>query len=162
MEKGISSLLIVLKRRSLPALATFVAVIGGAFAYLNVTPRLYESSARLMLSRKQVSVSELGRDLSQVGNTIPGGASPLADQAELVKSQRVLEKAIEIFHSKYTQYPRTDKQSFGEDGLTTEYLRKNLSVKIVPATNILQLSYENQNPVLAARLLNAVSEAMVD
>lgn len=162
MEKSFSSLLMVLRRRSLPALATFAAVIGGAVAYLSVTPRLYETSARLMLDEKQVSVSELGRDLTQIANTMPGGPSPLADQAELVKSQRVLQKAIEIFNARYPQSRVEDKQSFGKDGLTPEYLRKNLTVKIVPATNILQIGYENQNPVLAARLLNAVSAAMVE
>lgn len=159
MEKGISSLLTVVMRRSLPALATFVAVIGGAFVYLRVTPRVYETSARLMLDQKQVSVSELGRDLTQVANATPGGANPLADQAELVKSQRVLHKAIEIFNSNYKV---DSEESLSKDALTSEYLRKNLSVKIVPATNILQTSYENQDPVLAAELLNAVSRAMVE
>ena len=146
-------------RRGLPAGATFVAVIGGAFTYLTVTPRVYETSARLMLDEQQASVSELGRDLSQVANSTPGGPSPLADQAELVKSQRVLEKAIEIFNSQYKAEP---EQNFGKDGLTSEYLHKNLSVKIVPATNILQLTYENKDPALAAKLLNSVSKAMVD
>ncbi|MGB3653551.1 MAG: polysaccharide biosynthesis tyrosine autokinase [Rivularia sp. (in: cyanobacteria)] len=159
MEKGISSLLMVLRRRSLPAIATFLAAIGGAVVYLSVTPRVYESSARLMLDEKQVSVSELGRDLTQLVNPMPGGPSPLADQAELVKSQRVLEKAIEIFK---TQFKQKDEVSFGKDGLTPKYLRKNLTVKIVPATNILQINYENKNPILAAQLLNAVSEAMLD
>lgn len=159
MEKGISSLLTVIMRRSVPAVATFVAVIGGAFAYLNVTPRLYETSSRLMLDEKQVSLSELGRDLTQVANATPGGANPLADQAELVKSQWVLDKAIKIFNS---NSKLDSEESLAKDRLQAEYLRKNLSVKIVPATNILQISYENQNPVLAAQLLNAVSKAMVE
>lgn len=159
MEKGISSLLTVIMRRSVPAVATFVAVIGGAFAYLNVTPRLYETSSRLMLDEKQVSLSELGRDLTQVANATPGGANPLADQAELVKSQWVLDKAIKIFNS---NSKLDSEENLGKDRLQAEYLRKNLSVKIVPATNILQISYENQNPVLAAQLLNAVSKAMVE
>ncbi|MEM6399220.1 MAG: polysaccharide biosynthesis tyrosine autokinase [Cyanobacteria bacterium P01_D01_bin.116] len=159
MEKGISSLLTVVMRRSLPAVATFIAVMGGAFAYLSVTPRVYETSARLMLDQQQASVSELGRDLSQVSSSTPGGPNPLADQAELVKSQRVLEKAVEIFNSKYKTDP---EHNFGQDGLTSEYLRKNLSVKIVPATNIMQTSYENEDPALAAKLLNSVSRAMVD
>lgn len=161
MEKGISSLLTVLMRRSLPAVATFVAVIGGAFAYLSVTPRVYETSARLMLNERKASVSELGRDLSQIGNAIPGGANPLADQAELVKSQRVLEKAIIRFNSN-SNPGKGESNNFGKDGLTAEYLGENLNVKIVPATNILQLSYESENPVLAAKLLNSVSQAMVD
>jgi len=36
-----------------------------------------------------------------------------------------------------------------------------LKVSIVPATNILDMSYRGPDPVLTAKLLNAVSEAMV-
>jgi polysaccharide biosynthesis transport protein len=150
MEKGISSLLAVLKRRALPALVTFTAVIGGAFAYLAVTPRLYEASARLIQDDRRVSVSELGRDLTQVSSGTPGGPSPLANQAELVKSQRVLEQAMAIASVK-----STSKITSGE-------LKKGLGVKIVPATNILELSYKSKDPELAAQLLNAVSQAMIE
>jgi polysaccharide biosynthesis transport protein len=150
MEKGISSLLAVLKRRALPALVTFTAVIGGAFAYLSVTPRLYEASARLIQDDRRVSVSELGRDLTQLSSGTPGGASPLANQAELVKSQRVLEQAIAI------AFPKSTSQ------ITSVELNKGLGVKIVPATNILELSYKSKDPKLAAQLLNAVSQAMIE
>ncbi len=150
MEKSVSSLLSVLKRRSLPAVAAFVAVIGGAIAYLAVTPSQYEASARLMLDNKQTSISELGRDISQVSSNTPGGPSPLADQAELAKSQRVLNRALQIFQSSH----KTKSQ------VTTQDLNQGLGVKIVPATNILQLSYQSKDPILAAQLLNAVSRAM--
>jgi polysaccharide biosynthesis transport protein len=152
MEKGISSLLGVLQRRAIPALAAFAAVIGGAIAYLSVTPRLYETSARLMLNDKRISVSQLGRDLTQVSSGSPGGASPLADQAELVKSQRVLTRAIRIFLEFNQDSPYSQ--------LTTTALGQGLRVKIVPATNILELSYQSKDPVLAASVLNAVSLAM--
>lgn len=155
MEKGISSLLAVLKRRALPALVTFTAVIGGAFAYLTVTPRLYEASARLIQDDRRVSVSELGRDLTQVSSGAPGGPSPLANEAELVKSQRVLERAIALASLKsYNGSPTSQ--------ITSEELNKGLGVKIVPATNILQLNYKSKDPELAAQLLNAVSQAMIE
>lgn len=155
MEKGISSLLAVLKRRALPALVTFTAVIGGAVAYLTVTPRLYEASARLIQDDRRVSVSELGRDLTQVSSGAPGGASALANQAELVKSERVLEQAIAIASLKPNSGSPGSKITSGE-------LHQGLGVKIVPATNILQLSYKSKDPELAAQLLNAVSQAMID
>lgn len=154
MDKGISSLLGVLKRRSLPALVTFMAVMGGAFTYLKVTPRLYETSARLMQDDNRVSVSELGRDLTQVGNGTPGGASPLANQAELVKSERVLEKAIAL------AFPQSNRNS-PQNKIAIQELKQNLGVKIVPATSILELSYKSKDPQLAAKLLNAVSAAMI-
>ncbi|MDZ8105828.1 MAG: polysaccharide biosynthesis tyrosine autokinase [Nostoc sp. DedQUE12a] len=150
MEKSISSLVVVLKRRSWPALATFVAVIGGAVAYLVFAPSLYRASAQLILDDRRVSVSELGRDLTQVPAGVPGGPSPLAEQAELVKSVPILERSI----AKVFPVPQSK--------LTTKKFSKGLRVKIVPATNILVISYQAQDPILAANLVNAVSQTMVE
>ncbi|WP_026734368.1 GumC family protein [Fischerella sp. PCC 9605] len=155
MEKGFSSVSAVLKRRAIPALATFAAVITGAIAYLQMAPRKYETSARLILDDKRVSVSELGRDLTQLRSGTPGGPNPLADQAELIKSQRVLQKAI-------AQVVSQSQASSPETALTTGEFRQDLKVKIVPATNILEVSYENEDPVLATNLVNAVTQAMVE
>ncbi|MUG99147.1 polysaccharide biosynthesis tyrosine autokinase [Scytonema sp. UIC 10036] len=155
MEKNLTYLIAVLKRQSLPAVATFAAVICGAFAYLSVTPRLYETSARLMLDSKSVSVSELGRDLIQMSSATPGGANPLADQAELVMSQRVLERAIALATSNSQRNSSQPKPTAGA-------LRKKLKVKIVPATNILELIYQDGDPEQAVNILNAVSQTMVE
>ncbi|MFN6567631.1 GumC family protein [Dendronalium sp. ChiSLP03b] len=100
-----------------------------------------------MLNEKQVSVSQLGRELSQVPLTAPGGSNPLATQAELVKSQQVLQKAIARLSP--------------PEKITTGKINQYLKVKVIPATNILELSYESPNPILAAKVLNAVSETMV-
>ncbi|MBW4643046.1 MAG: polysaccharide biosynthesis tyrosine autokinase [Goleter apudmare HA4340-LM2] len=150
MGKDISSLLKVLKRRGLPTVTTFASVIGGSVAYTTVTPRLYETSGRLMLDEKQVSVSQLGRDLSQLPSVTPGGPNPIATQAELIKSQRVLQRAL-------TRLPALSPP----ETIDTKELSKALKVKIVPATNILELNYQHQNPAVAAKILNAVLETMV-
>lgn len=83
MEKGISSLLAVAKRRSLPALITFSAVLGGAIAYLAVAPRLYETSARLIYDDNKASVSEIGRDLTRESASVPTGVSPSSQPSRI-------------------------------------------------------------------------------
>ncbi|ABA20476.1 Lipopolysaccharide biosynthesis [Trichormus variabilis ATCC 29413] len=154
MGKGISTLLGVLGRRGFPAVTVFASVIGASFAYLAVTPRLYETSARLMLDDKKASVSELGRDLTQINSTAIG-RNPLADQAELLKSQTVLQLAISKLNPPI-------KDSSTQKPLTASDIRSNLKVIIVPATNILDLRYQSPNPNQAAQILNAVSQAMVE
>jgi capsular exopolysaccharide synthesis family protein len=151
MDQNFALLPAVINRRRLPAIATFISVICGAIAYLIVTPRLYEASVRLLLDDKQVSFSELGRDLTTQAD-IPG-ANPIATQAELVRSQRVLRRAIA-----QTNLLGTDE---GESKLTLGQLRGGLRTSIVPATRILEITYRSQDPVLTAAVLNAVSEAMV-
>ncbi|NEQ14241.1 polysaccharide biosynthesis tyrosine autokinase [Moorena sp. SIO3A2] len=151
MDTSLSSLPLALKRRLLPALVTFTSVIGGAIAYLVVTPPVYQVKARLMLDNKKVSVSELGDNLSQVPANTPGGADPIATQAELVGSERLLQGALD----------EIALLGSSQEGLTIDTLREDLKVKIVPATNILELSYQGQNPELVTTVLNAVANAMV-
>ncbi|MGA7935099.1 MAG: polysaccharide biosynthesis tyrosine autokinase [Kovacikia sp.] len=148
-----------LKRHLWPALATFASVIGASFAYLLTASPIYETSARLILDERRVSVSELGRTLSEVPNSVPGGPSPIATQAELVKSQQVLRRAIDQV---FSQGNGESLNSAPNGAPTVEKLSKDLRVKIIPATNILELIYKNQNPELAKKVLNAITEAMVE
>ncbi|HEY9632036.1 MAG TPA: polysaccharide biosynthesis tyrosine autokinase [Coleofasciculaceae cyanobacterium] len=154
MAKSISSLPSVLKRHRWSALATFVSVIGASIAYLVVTPPVYKVTARLMLDEKRVSLSELGRDITQQPSGGPNSPSPIANQAELVRSQRVLKRSVNKV------FPQGVASSQGK--VAIKELKKDLKVKIVPATGILELSYQDRDPALATKLLNAVSEAMVE
>jgi capsular exopolysaccharide synthesis family protein len=131
---------------------TFTAVIASAIAYLKVTPNVYETSARIMLDDKRVNISELERDLKQAP---PGKGNPLADQAELVKSETVTSKALAKV------FPPSNSAAIA-NAPTTKELKKALKVKIVPATNILELSYQNQDPNLTAKLLNSVVQALIE
>jgi polysaccharide biosynthesis transport protein len=155
MSTNLKSLPTVIQRHLFPALATFAATIGASLVYVAVTPPEYEGSARLMLDGKQASVSELGKDLSQISSAIPGGASPMGNQAELIKSERVLKRALGKVVNQPTEVNTRNR-------LTTEKLNKGLKVKIVPATNILEINYKDKDPKLVAKVLNAVSEATVE
>jgi polysaccharide biosynthesis transport protein len=155
MSTNLKSLPTVIQRHLFPALATFAATIGASLVYVAVTPPEYEGSARLMLDGKQASVSELGKDLSQISSAIPGGASPMGNQAELIKSERVLKRALGKVVNQPTEVNTHNR-------LTTEKLNKGLKVKIVPATNILEINYKDKDPKLVAKVLNAVSEATVE
>jgi polysaccharide biosynthesis transport protein len=131
------------------AIIAFVPVIGGAQIYLATAPRIYQTSAQLIVDEKRVSVSELGRNLVQEQSKIPGTADPLANQAELVKAEAVLKRALSKLNKNSPQ-------------LTTSDIKSNLSVKIVPGTSLLQLNYQNKDSALAADVLNAIAEAMVE
>jgi len=148
-QKFTSSLPVVLNRHRWPAIATFVSVICGAIFYLAITPRQYESKVRLILEEKQLSISELGRDITTQPVRIDD--NPIANQAELARSKSVLQQALnQVFP------PGTPQKK-----LTVEQLKRGLKVTIIPATHILEIKYRNQDPELATSLLNAVSEAMV-
>lgn len=148
MDESISSLPSIFKRHRLPAIATFVSVICGALVYLAITPRMYEATVRVMLNDKQLSVADIGRDLAKPSD-IPE-TSPIATQAELAHSQRVLEQAL----------TQVSLQGI-KDVPTTGALKTELKVSTVPGTSILQMSYRSQNPAMTSSVLNAVAGALV-
>jgi len=147
--KGMPALAFSLKRNFWGALASFASVLAVSYFYLKTTPPVYEGSARLILDDRRVSVSDLGQALA--ANTASGNANPIATQAELVSSERVLKGALEILsHTK-----------FSNKITSTDEIGSALRVKIVPATNILELRYKHSDPELVAAVLNAISQAMV-
>ena len=154
MPKYSSTLSSIIKRRSLPALLTLSSAIIAAVLYLNLTPSLYKVTGRLMLNDRRISLSELGRDLSTTPASTQGGPNPVANQAELLRSQRVLEAAVNKVLA--------NRSNSSEKKLVVRKLKRKLNIKIIPATNILELTYEDPNPSLATKLINAVSQSAVE
>jgi capsular exopolysaccharide synthesis family protein len=148
------SVALALQRRLFPATATFISVILGAVLYLLFAPRHYEGTAKLILNNKQTNVSQLGQDLTKNSNYVPGEYSPLADRAELIKSKAVLQRAIALVYGN----SELDK----ETQPTVKELNKALKVKLIPATSILEIHYEHEDPQITAKLTNAVAEAMIE
>lgn len=151
----VSLLPIAFRRHWVFALAALASVIGSSLLYVKVTPSVYQSSGRLMLDEQRTGVSDLSRNLAQLPDSRASGANPVITQAELLKSQRVLERAIDLYESDSAVDSVTNN-------ITPSQLRGGLDVAIVPGTNILQLTYQDEDPERAARLLNAVLRSTVD
>lgn len=142
----------ILRRRLLPAIAVFTATIGSSLVYLWLAEPEYVSSARLVVEERAVSISELGQELTASRNDLPGDADPLAIESELIKSQAVVDRAIEI----------AIENGAPAKGLVSEEIAKEISVKIIPATNILEVSYRSDRPRQSTSILDAILQAAVD
>ena len=150
-SKNLAQILSIFNRHRWPAIAVFSSVIVGAISYVILTPRLYQSTARLMLNeRPAVSVSELGRDISQQLGT---GAIPLATQEELIGSKNILEAAL-------LTYEQQGGQQF-EPPLSIANIDDGLEVSAIPGTLILQIKLESIDPELSAKFLNIIVQEVI-
>ena len=95
-----------------------------------------------MVEGQTVSLSEIGQNINDSQSTTPTGANLLATQAELIKSEPVLAAALEDIaaDSEKLSGPRKGER------LTVEELQENLTVSILPATNILELTFTHPDP----------------
>ncbi len=148
---NLSRLPAVLRRRAIPAVAVVFAAVAAGAAYNLLSPPVYRASTRLIIDDQTVSLSEIGQNISDSQNSIPSGASLLATQSELIKSERVLQNAIDSVP--------LDKSA--KETLKPSTLKEDLDVSVVPATNIIELRLTHPDPVMAATLVNEIAEAVV-
>ena len=153
-----SRLFSIAKRRALPAAITLLAAMAVSCAHILFSKPVYRATTRLVVDDRAVSLSEIGQEISESQNSIPSGASLLATQAELIKSERVLERALEtILPELRAQAPADSDELL----LTVAELKEEITISVLPATNILQLSFVHSDPAVAAFVLNNVASAVV-
>lgn len=154
--------------------------MGGAVLYLMLAPKLYEAAVRLAVEDERTSVSDIGQTLTETDDV--GGSNPIVTQAEVVKSQGVLRSALQIYQAKagagatddLARSPESDADNLdasqnpsSTDAVspaempTVATLMQGLQVDIIPGTNILEISYQDENPQQSAAIVNAVAQAAV-
>ncbi len=137
----------VIKRR-FPVIA--LALLAGAGLSTLAARRqkpAYEVVAKLLIKSDNASLTGLN---VKIGELNPLGTSqikdPLITQAETLKSLPVFKKAVQSVRPPVT----------GGRAVTPEYLLENFKVKPVTGTDVLQISYESDDPEYAMSIVNAV------
>ncbi len=137
----------VIKRR-FPVIA--LALLAGAGLSTLAAMRqksAYEVVAKLLIKSDNASLTGLN---VKIGELNPLGTSqikdPLITQAETLKSLPVFKKAVQS-----APPPATTGRT-----VTPEYLLEHFKVKAVTGTDVLQISYESDDPEYAMSIVNAV------
>ncbi|MFQ4138986.1 GumC family protein [Nodosilinea sp. PGN35] len=150
----LTMLLASLRRYWPVGVIALASTLGASLLYLLLVPPKYLSSVRIMVDEKNTSISALGQALAELSTNTPIGVNPLATQAELIASEEVLNQALTAI---------TYSQNLSASELPAlKQLRRGLSVKILPATNILELTYTHTDPQFAVQMLDAIARSTVD
>lgn len=150
--------LLMLKRRWLLAVGIFVATAGfGAFATTLMKPS-YEAAGKLLFRIPAFNI--VGSNLlpnSSEGEfrglrTLVSTQNPISSEMEVIVSHPLLQRTIDALQLK------NDK---GEP-LEVEALAKDLELKIIGGTDVLQIAYNNRNPEEAAAVVNSVMNVYLE
>lgn len=139
---------LVLKRRFLPALGVFGAVLSLASLYSLSQKPIYEAQGKLIFKTNRTSaLTGLGEGIGQL-EALGYESNPLNTQAEIVKSQPVLQETIEALDL------RTEDGAY----LRPQDLAEQLRVSSIPGTDVLDISYTSGDPDTAAAVVNRIME----
>lgn len=135
---------LVIKRRWLPATATFIGVLGLSFGYALTLEDTYEAEAQLLIETdNSANLTGIENDTGKV-EVISKDSDPLATEAEILSSRPIVEKIIQELDLRDDEGELVSYSSFVGP----------LKVKTVTGTDILKISYESPDPELATSVVN--------
>lgn len=149
-EIDLQKYFLVLKRRWFIASGVFAVCSGLAGLSLLLQKPAYEASGKLLFqSNKASSLTGVGEKIGHL-DSIRREANPLETQALLINSEPVLKEVVDTLKLK------------GKDGGPLETGAIALDIQSVPGTDVLQVSYSSEDPVLAKAVVNQAMKAYMD
>ena len=148
-EIDLQKYLLVLKRRWLIASGVFAVCSGLAGLSLLLQKPTYEASGKLLFqSNKTSSLTGIGKEVGHL-DSIRREANPLETQALLINSEPVLKEVVDTLKLK-------DK-----DGAPLNAGAIAPDIQSVSGTDVLQVSFSSEDPVLAKAIVNQVMKAYI-
>ncbi|MEL6441270.1 MAG: polysaccharide biosynthesis tyrosine autokinase [Cyanobacteria bacterium J06621_8] len=145
--------LLVLKRRWIPATATFAIVVALGVLKSLSEPKTYEAESKLLIQRndRTVALTSLDSNAGEIKG-LTQESDPLITEGEIIRSRPIIEELIE----------ELDLRNDEGELLKYDNLVEKISVKPIPATDIIQVSFANEDPEFAALVVNKVSELYLE
>ena len=140
----------VLKRRWIPATATFAGILGISLIAALTSQEVYEAEAQLQIKADNTKAvfGIDGVEGEDNDGYDPNAKDPLETEAKLIQSKPNILKLIEELDL---------KDSKGKT-LTYKNVAKNLQVEPIIGTEILQVSYANPDPEVAVAFVDRAVE----
>lgn len=138
-----------LKRRWLPAVAAFGAVVGITYVHTSSRTPIYNAQGQLLFKQDRSS-SLIGLQSATQANPATQSDISLATEANVIRSVPLLQQALEQIN----EAPQ-------DAVLSIESLQQGLNVVAIEGTEILQVTYQSNDPEQAALVVNQIMNIYV-
>ena len=149
----------IVKRRWVPALSIFAATVAVGILAASSLKLTYQAEGRLLFKNSNYKV--VGPNL--IPNNIEGSAA--GDLKPLVSTQNPLSTQMEIMSAHTLLQQTIDKlklkNNHGEPLNVAEF-QSALTIKLVGGADILQISYKNRDPQIAAKVVNTLMQLYIE
>jgi capsular exopolysaccharide synthesis family protein len=143
---------LVLQRRWVAAVGVFGSVFTFALLYALSLKSTYKAEASLLIKTNNTSsLTGLGEDIGRLESLLYTN-SPIDTQAKIVTSVPVIEETIR----------ELDLKDNEGKPIKTQDLIKQLKVESVKGTDVLEISYTNKDPQMAAKVVNQVIDNYIN
>lgn len=139
---------LVLKRQWKPALAVFSGIVGLSLVTSLSLDKVYEAEAKLLIKvDRSAKLTGLENGTSEIKG-LTTDSNPLMTEAEVIKSRPIVKQLIE----------ELDLRDDEGELLKYKSISGGFKVKPIAGTDILEITYTNNDPEFAAQAVNKVIE----
>lgn len=144
---------LVLRRRWIPATATFACIVALGLLKSLSEPKIYAAESKLLIQSKNqtVAITSLDDSTGEIKG-LTNESDPLITEGEILRSRPILSKLIEELDLR------------DDEGQLLKYdnLVEQIWVNPIPATDILQVTFTSEDPEFAASVVNKISELYLE
>lgn len=143
----------ICKRRWMPALAVFLAISTLGIVNTAMKVNIYEAEAKLKLQKNSANsfLTNISEDLELLAPLVEKN-NLINTEVEIIQSRPIIKKTIKDLDLKNERDNRLKTQSFLD----------NLKVSVIPSTDVLRVTYQHPNPVIATKVVNALIANYID
>lgn len=136
----------IFKRHWLSGLGIFFPIFIASLLVLSLKKPTYEAEGKLSFQRTNTisSLTGVGTEVSRLEPLVGERSNPVNTEAEVLRSVPVVQKTINLLNLK-------NKKGMP---LTIREFTKNLIIKDIKGSDVLQVSYKDTNPKTAADVVN--------
>jgi capsular exopolysaccharide synthesis family protein len=139
-------------RRKWIILISVLTITSAVGLYVFLTTPIFESDCKLLLIEGS-GMNMLGdMALNDMMMQSLGKSDPISTQIEIIRTRPILSKVIKIVPLK------NDENDFIE----TKVLKKALKISAVRNTNLISVSYRNEDPFIASKVINILAKVFVE
>ena len=146
----------IIKRRWKPTLIVITSVFGLIAIVTFSQKPIYESQGKLVFTKRDAasSLSSLANIADKVGDLggLTNTSNPIDTESEIIRSYPIVSKTINSLEL---------KNSAG-DVLSTDSFLRNLNLRTLRGTDVLQISYRSTDPQEATNVVNAMIKYYLD
>ena len=146
----------VIRKHWVPTSIVMASVLGATAFFTFTQKPIYESQGKLVFTKKDAvsSLSSLNNITDKVGDLggLTSTSNPIDTESEIIRSSPVVSKTITSLGL---------KNSNGET-LPVDSVVKNLSLKTIRGTDVLQISYRSTDAQEAKNVVNSIIKNYID
>ena len=151
IDFNLGSYLIKIGRRWKPALAVFIVTLAATACVSTLLKKTYQGEGKLLFKQNNAaSLTGVGEDVGEL-KPLLNNQTPLSTQIQVITSDPVLMQTI-------------DKLELTDDEgkpLKADTLEKKLDIKLIGGSDVIQISYKDKEPELAAAVVNTLMDVYI-